>query len=463
MSFLDRYKLVDLSPKLIPGKEERRLEIRRFIFELDNTIMHDVDTMTHIGSHIEAPLHYKDGLKDVTELPLESFIGEGVLLYFDFLDPGSPITPEAVNRAAEPDSVGEGDIVLMHSPYTGDRRPYIARETAKYLKETGIKMLGIGNTVQLEEKGEMFTHDNLLGNGPAIQRVRQLVRQVGPTDATVLIRGESGTGKELVARALHRASLRAEQPFVSVNCGSFSPGLLDSELFGHVRGAFTGAHAEKKGLFEVADNGTVFLDAIGELHEETQVRLLRVMEQREFMPVGGTETKKVDVRFIAATNRDLRAEVERGAFREDLYWRLNVISLRIPPLRERPQDILPLAKLFLERFAREMRRPVEGLTPEAEQLLVRYPWPGNVRELRNVMERAVILGGQGRIGPESLPPELRAGAPRGGGMGALQEMERRMIEEALRRAGGNKSEAARLLGVSRDLLRYRMRKYGIRG
>ena len=164
MSFLDRYKLVDLSPKLIPGKEERRLEIRRFIFELDNTIMHDVDTMTHIGSHIEAPLHYKDGLKDVTELPLESFIGEGLMLYFDFLDPGSPITPEAVNRAAEPDSVGEGDIVLMHSPYTGDRRPYIARETAKYLKETGIKMLGIGNTVQLEEKGEMFTHDNLLGN-----------------------------------------------------------------------------------------------------------------------------------------------------------------------------------------------------------------------------------------------------------------------------------------------------------
>lgn len=164
MSFLDRYKLIDLSPKLFPGKEERRLQIRRFIFELDNTIMHDVDTMSHIGSHIEAPLHYKDGLKDVTELPLESFIGDGILLYFDFLDPGVPITPDAVKRAAEPDSVKEGDIVLMHSPFTGDQRPYIARETAKFMLETRIKMLGIGNTVQLEEKGEMFTHDYLLRN-----------------------------------------------------------------------------------------------------------------------------------------------------------------------------------------------------------------------------------------------------------------------------------------------------------
>jgi kynurenine formamidase len=164
MSFLKGYKLIDLSPKLVPGKEERRLQIRRFIFELDNTIMHDVDTMTHIGSHIEAPLHYKDGLKDVTELPLESFIGEGLLLYFDFLKPGNPITPDAVRRAAYPSTLTKGDIVLLHSPYTGDQRPYIARQTAKFFLESGIKMLGIGNTVQLEEKGEMFTHDYLLGN-----------------------------------------------------------------------------------------------------------------------------------------------------------------------------------------------------------------------------------------------------------------------------------------------------------
>ena len=326
-----------------------------------------------------------------------------------------------------------------------------------------------------EEQDDILDHDNLIGNGSGIQRVRQVIRCVGPTDATVLIRGESGTGKELVARALHRASLRAQEAFVSVNCGSFSPGLLDSELFGHVRGSFTGAHADKKGLFEVADNGTVFLDEIGELHEATQVRLLRVLEQREFMPVGGTETKTVDVRFIAATNRDLEAVVAAGEFREDLFYRLNVIPIDLPPLRDRREDIPLLAGHFLARSARVVRKEVSGFTPEALNALVAYDWPGNIRELNNLIQRALALTQGTRITlldlgdkfsaqPEAPADGFLIGELPGEGFSlehCLEGVERHYIEAALVRTNGHLTRAAELLGTTFRSLRYRVKKLGI--
>jgi len=326
-----------------------------------------------------------------------------------------------------------------------------------------------------EEQGDVLEHDNLIGNGPGIQRVRHLIRCVGPTDATVIIRGESGTGKELVARALHRASLRAEEAFVSINCGSFSPGLLDSELFGHVRGSFTGAHADKKGLFEVADHGTVFLDEIGELHEATQVRLLRVLEQREFMPVGGTETKTVDVRFIAATNRDLEAVVAAGEFREDLFYRLNVIPIDLPPLRDRREDVPLLAGHFLARSARVVRKEVSGFAPEALNALVAYDWPGNIRELNNLIQRALTLTQGPQITLLDLGEKFSAqpDAPADGFLigelpadgfsleHCLERLERHYIEAALVRTNGHLTRAAELLGTTFRSLRYRVKKLGI--
>jgi len=315
----------------------------------------------------------------------------------------------------------------------------------------------------------------LIGNSALMQRLREIIRRVGPTDATVLIQGESGTGKELVARALHRASLRADEVFVGRNCGSFTPSLLDSELFGHMRGAFTSAHADKKGLFEVADGGTVFLDEIGELHEQTQVRLLRVLEQREITPVGSTDSRRVDVRFITATNRDLESVVRTGEFREDLFYRLNVIPITLPPLRERRDDIPLLAGHFLARAAHIVHKTVQGFTPEALNALVAHDWPGNVRELNNVVQRAVTMAD----GPEIQVPDIGGGfAPAAADVpgellvgelptegfhleDTLEQIERHYIEAALTRTNGHLTKAAELLGTTFRSLRYRVKKLGI--
>ena len=314
-----------------------------------------------------------------------------------------------------------------------------------------------------------------LGNGPAIQRVRAAIRRVGPTDATVIIHGESGTGKEVVARAIHRASLRADEAFVSINCGSFTTTLLASELFGHVRGAFTDAHADKKGLFEVANGGTLFLDEIGELHPESQVRLLRVLEERQVLPVGGTQPRKVDVRFIAATNRDLEAVVKAGQFREDLYYRLNVIPLALAPLRDRREDIPLLAGHFLARAAIIVHKEVQGFSPEALNALVAADWPGNVRELLNIIQRAVTMAdgpqirlrdlGEGFAPQPNAPPAgLLVGELPSAGFcieKTLEDIERHYINAALERTGGHLTKAADLLGTSFRSLRYRVKKLGI--
>jgi Nif-specific regulatory protein len=297
----------------------------------------------------------------------------------------------------------------------------------------------------------------IVGDSPAIGKLLQMIARVAPQATSVLVLGESGTGKELVARALHRQSARSAKPFVAINCAALTESLLESELFGHEKGAFTGAVAQKQGKLEMAEGGTVFLDEIGELAPALQAKLLRVVQQREFERVGGTRTLKLDVRLIAATNRDLSAEVRRGAFREDLYHRLNVVALHVPPLRDHAEDIPALARHFLEQAAVRCRRRVSAVSPEAERYLMGYSWPGNVRELENAIERAVVLGQSDVLLPEDLPETVLESANVPEVPGALQssvtESKRQSIMEAWRQSNGDHNQAAARLNIHPNSLR----------
>jgi DNA-binding NtrC family response regulator len=300
----------------------------------------------------------------------------------------------------------------------------------------------------------------ILGSHPAMVELYKLVFRVAGTRSPVLIEGESGTGKELLARTIHEQSPRRGRPFVAVNCTSLSESLLESELFGHVRGAFTGAVERRPGLFLDANRGTIFLDEVGDMSLTMQAKLLRVVQEQEVKPVGGSETVPVDVRIVAATHRDLGAMVSDGRFREDLYYRLRVVALRVPPLRDRPEDIPILASHFLRRSAGLARRSVQGFTPAASAALQGYSWPGNVRELENVVDRAVALTRGGTVEVEDLPEEMLAVAsvrpgPPGGGSATLDDVVRRHVLQVLNATGGNKTEAARVLGVPRRSF-YRM-------
>jgi len=312
---------------------------------------------------------------------------------------------------------------------------------------------------------------SIIGNSPRMQRVYELISQVAGTKTNVLISGESGTGKELVARAIHDQSDRADKPFVAVNCGAIPENLLESELFGHVKGAFTGAFQNKQGLFEVADGGTLFLDEVGELSVPLQVKLLRAIQEKTIRRVGGTADTRIDVRIISASNRDLYAEVSQGRFREDLYYRLNVIQVQLPPLRERTEDVPLLVHHFVEKYSAELGKPIEGVSREASQRLAAYDYPGNVRELENVIERAVALARGPQIDEENLPPSLlgesdRPVPTRVSGEGVdLEELmnsyEKTLLSEALAAAGGVKKRAAQLLGISFRSFRYRLEKLGM--
>ncbi len=304
---------------------------------------------------------------------------------------------------------------------------------------------------------------DIVGNSARMQEVFRMTEMVARSDATVLIRGESGTGKELVASAVHALSGRAGRPLVRVNCAVLPEALIESELFGHERGAFTGALERKKGRFELAGNGTIFLDEIGELSPATQAKFLRVLQEREFERVGGTETLETAARVMAATNKDLEAAVATGAFREDLYYRLNVVSIHLPPLRDRKSDIPILAEHFLERSAAANHKRVGGYSPAALDLLMAYLWPGNVRELENAVERAVLLCGGPTVYPYHLPANIQAaGKARGREhslKAAVAQLEKELLTEALANAGGNQSRAARLLGISERMVRYKARKH----
>jgi transcriptional regulator with PAS, ATPase and Fis domain len=302
----------------------------------------------------------------------------------------------------------------------------------------------------------------IVAESAEMRELMSLMKRIGPSEAsTILLEGESGTGKDLAARILHQESSRAAGPFIAINCAAIPDTLIESELFGHERGAFTDARQRKRGLFELANRGTLFLDEIGEVPPQVQTKLLRVLEDRSFRRIGGLEDIRVDVRFIAATNRDLREAVKEGAFRQDLYFRLNVINLSLPPLRARREDILPLARFFIEHYNRKFKRHIEGLSKEAETAIVNHTWPGNVRELKNAIERAMILEETSWIRPENLPRFEPSASPFAMGEMSLVEQERHLVAQALARTGGNQTQAARLLGVTRDTLRYKMKKYGL--
>ncbi len=338
----------------------------------------------------------------------------------------------------------------------------------------------IRENIQLrEELDGKFRSSNFIGQSDSMQKVFRLIDKVAQTSTTVLITGESGTGKELVARAIHFKSPRRSKPFVVVNCAALSEHLLESELFGHVRGAFTGAHDDRQGRFELADGGTLFLDELALMSIPLQGKLLRVLQEKTFEPVGGTHSIRSDVRILGATNKDLSAMMRKKSFREDLYYRLNVVEIDLPPLRNREGDIRLLVEYSISRLNKEMGKNVKGFSEDAMNLLSRYDWPGNVRELENAIERAMVLGKSDILGIDSFPTQitrLHEGEdsqhahlfrdlllPEGGLslIETVEEVESNLIKEALVRTGGNKTKAAELLGVTRKIMRYKVGKYGL--
>jgi len=317
-----------------------------------------------------------------------------------------------------------------------------------------------------QELRERYDFSNLVGSSGPMRQIFEQVAQVAGTNTTVLVRGESGTGKELIAHAIHYSSLRAKKPFVKVSCGALPESLIESELFGYEKGAFTGAEARKKGRFELADGGTLFLDEIGDVNPATQVKLLRVLQEREFERVGGTETVKANVRLVAATNKDLERAIAAGTFREDLYYRLNVFTIFIPPLRERKADLVLLVDHFLEKFAREHKRRIKRISTPAIDMLASYHWPGNVRELENTLERAVLMCDGEVIHGHHLPPSLQTAEASGTvtrvSLGdAVAAYEKDLIQDALKTTRGNRAKAARLLDTTERIINYKVRRYGI--
>ncbi len=326
------------------------------------------------------------------------------------------------------------------------------------------------DTANLRERvRERYRFHNIVGDAPELQAVYEVVKRAAPTRATVLILGESGTGKELIAQALHEESERKDKPFIKVNCAALSETLLESELFGHEKGSFTGAIGRKEGRFELADGGTLFLDEIGDISPTLQIKLLRVLQQKEFERVGGVQTLKVDVRVVAATNRDLVAEVKTGVFREDLYYRLNVVAVTLPPLRQRKGDIPALVTHFVEKYSKAYSKEIRDLAPGTLNALLSHDWPGNVRELENVVERAVVLCKGSQLSADDLPPTLRGPRPSERPVGALipgatlYDIEREAILRTLEIVGGSTSRAAEILGISVRKIQYRLKEYATGG
>ncbi|MSR63909.1 MAG: sigma-54-dependent Fis family transcriptional regulator [Planctomycetes bacterium] len=356
----------------------------------------------------------------------------------------------SVEKAVEAMRAGAYD--FLQKPF----EPALIEETLRRALER-TRLLAVNRALRGADVG-----DGPLAVDPRMERVLATARRAAASDATVLLLGESGTGKEVLARALHRWSPRADGPFVAVNCAALAEGLLESELFGHEKGAFTGAHERRVGCIEAAHGGTLFLDELGDTSPALQAKLLRVLEQRTLERVGGTRTIEVDLRVVAATNRDLKERVAAGAFREDLYYRLNVIALTVPPLRERPADVEALARHFVQELAREVKRPGLALSDDALLRLRAHSWPGNVRELKNALERAVVLAEGERIEADDLPEELGTSTePSTGFHGRVESFRRALLRDTLAESGGNQAEAARRLGLQRTYLARLVRRYGL--
>jgi DNA-binding NtrC family response regulator len=399
----------------------------------------------------------------VTDLKLPGMSGFEFLQAVKRIDANIPVVIMTaygtVESAVDAMKAGASDYVL---------KPFSLAELVLVIrKELATHQLREENRTLREELGRRYEYKNIVARSPKMQAVLALVERVAPTNTTVLVGGESGVGKDLIARAIHEHSRRASGPFVKINSTAIPETLLESELFGYEKGAFSGATTSKPGKFELADKGTLFLDEIGDVPPQIQVKLLRVLQEREFERLGGTKTIKVDVRLIAATNRDLRAALEEGTFREDLYYRLNVVAIDIPPLRDHKEDIPDLANFFLRKYAEETGKPITALTAQAMKLLMDFHWPGNIRELENIIQRGVTLSAGTVLDTADIHLDGQARRSVGGSAHVLPEgttleqWEEETIREALRRANGNKSQAARALGLSRNALRYRLSKIGV--
>jgi two-component system response regulator HydG len=366
-------------------------------------------------------------------------------------------------------SVGTAVEALKSNAYDYLTKPLDIEElkilVAKALR---FRQLEQENVYLKERLNDRFDFSKILGRSPAMNSLFETMALVAPSEATLLIEGESGTGKELIANAIHQNSPRSERPLIKVNCAALPETLLESELFGHEKGAFTGAIARRQGRFQLAHKSSIFLDEIGEMAPTTQAKILRVLQEREFEPVGSTQTIKVDTRIIAATNKNLKDEIDQGHFREDLYYRINVVVLRVPSLGERREDIPLLADFFLKQYAKKNRRSIHGFTPRAVDLLMRHDWPGNVRELENVVERAVIMSRGDMITPLEFPEIIKELDIDGQASRvdltpgrSLKEIEKDMILRTLDETGGNRTHAAKLLGISRRTLQLKLKEYGI--
>jgi DNA-binding NtrC family response regulator len=450
------------------SSETPRTTLRILIVD-DETIVRDSlgAWFRQDGHHVEAAAGAKDALRLVAA-------GRYDLAFLDIKMPGMDgLELQARLTEADPDltivlmtayaSVDTAVKAMKAGAYDYIVKPFDPDDLSLLVKRAAEHRSLRAENLRLRQSLESAAAPPpLLGSSPAMRHVLELVESVAPSDSTVLITGESGTGKEVVARAIHAASPRRLNPMVVVNCGALPEGILESELFGHEAGAFTGARARHKGKFEAAEGGTVFLDEIGEVSPKVQVELLRVLEEKVVTRLGGTSPVAVDFRTICATNRDLQAAVREGRFREDLFWRLNVVQIHIPPLRERPEDVPVLAEQFLARFAQSMSRRPMRFSPEAKDALAAYPWPGNVRELQNAIERAVVVGRNEVVRAEDLPVRVTQAPAAGNAPGSLAEAERAHVLAVLEANGWNITRAARVLDVDRVTLYNKIRKYELK-
>ena len=458
-------------------------------------VVDDEESMRHVlsvilreaGYEVSVAADGEEALKLIREQPFEVVVSDvrmPRLGGLELLKHAQNLTPQTSfivmsaygSKDLSLQAMKEGAYGYIEKPFKPDEVVLVLRkaEERQRLARENLRLRG--------ELADKFATKTLLGDSPALSEVRRQIARIAAVKTTVLVTGESGTGKELVARAIHEQSPRASMSFIPVNCGAIPAELMESELFGHAKGAFTDAHRSKRGLFAEADGGTIFLDEVGELPLPLQVKLLRVLQEEEVRPVGDTRTEKVDVRVLAATVRDLGRAVAEGQFREDLYYRLNVVNLRLPALREREGDVLRLAQHFISRFNQRLNRqpPVRGLSADAEEALTKYAWPGNVRELENAIERAMVLCDGELLDEASLPEKVFARKPAPAGAAAastsavavepgmdlslkrhFREVEERFMRLALRRTRGNRTRAAELLEISHRSLLYKLKEYGI--